>query len=196
MAETTFYILGGALVVLALLLSAVGLRWGRFPGSGPVLGGIVAIFAAVVVATGAFAWINAEDEQSEHAAELAEERAAAAEERAEQQREAIRAAEGAPADGDAGGENGGGVEAGQQVFDDAGCGGCHTLAAAGSSADVGPVLDDVLPGQNPAEIERSIVDPSAEIASGFQDQMPGDFGDRLDQDQLDALVEFLVQSTS
>ena len=34
---------------------------------------------------------------------------------------------------------------GKQVFASAGCGGCHTLAAAGSSGSVGPNLDDAAP---------------------------------------------------
>ncbi len=35
--------------------------------------------------------------------------------------------------------------AGEVVFQEAGCGGCHTLAAAGSSGAVGPNLDDLMP---------------------------------------------------
>ncbi|MGN6189007.1 MAG: c-type cytochrome [Conexibacter sp.] len=35
---------------------------------------------------------------------------------------------------------------GAKVYDSAGCGGCHTLAAAGSSGNVGPNLDDLKPG--------------------------------------------------
>jgi mono/diheme cytochrome c family protein len=35
--------------------------------------------------------------------------------------------------------------AGKGVFAKAGCGGCHTLQAAGSSGNVGPNLDDVKP---------------------------------------------------
>lgn len=40
---------------------------------------------------------------------------------------------------------GGDVDAGEGVFASAGCGGCHTLAAAGSSGTVGPNLDDAKP---------------------------------------------------
>jgi mono/diheme cytochrome c family protein len=44
---------------------------------------------------------------------------------------------------------GGGTEgdaaAGKEVFASAGCGGCHTLEAAGSSGNVGPNLDDAKP---------------------------------------------------
>ena len=41
----------------------------------------------------------------------------------------------------------GDAAAGKQVFASAGCGGCHTLKAAGSSGNVGPNLDDLKPGQ-------------------------------------------------
>ena len=34
---------------------------------------------------------------------------------------------------------------GEEVFASAGCGGCHTFAAAGSSGSVGPDLDDAAP---------------------------------------------------
>src|SRR3954451_8816468 len=41
----------------------------------------------------------------------------------------------------------GDAAAGKQVFASAGCGGCHTLKAAGSSGNVGPNLDDLKPSQ-------------------------------------------------
>jgi mono/diheme cytochrome c family protein len=45
-------------------------------------------------------------------------------------------------------EAGGGegeAAAGEDIFSSSGCGGCHTLAAAGSSGNVGPNLDDTQP---------------------------------------------------
>jgi cytochrome c553 len=47
--------------------------------------------------------------------------------------------------GDTGGGAEGDAEAGAAVFDSAGCGSCHTLAAAGSSGTTGPNLDDLAP---------------------------------------------------
>lgn len=89
----------------------------------------------------------------------------------------------------------GGAEAGKQVFDNAGCGSCHTLAAAGATGQVGPDLDKVLAGLTAEEIRTSIVDPNKEITPGFQPNvMPGNFGDTLSGEQLDALVEYLVGS--
>ena len=38
--------------------------------------------------------------------------------------------------------------AGKEVFASAGCGGCHTFSAAGSSGSVGPNLDDASPSHD------------------------------------------------
>lgn len=89
----------------------------------------------------------------------------------------------------------GGTEQGKQVFETAGCSGCHILSAADSTGEVGPNLDKVLPELSEEQIRESIVDPNAELAPGFQpDVMPQDFGDTLSSAQLDALVEFLAKS--
>ena len=44
-----------------------------------------------------------------------------------------------------GGEETGDAANGEQIFASAGCGGCHTLAAAGTNGSVGPNLDDASP---------------------------------------------------
>lgn len=87
---------------------------------------------------------------------------------------------------------------GRAVFlGDSGCGGCHRLADAGTSAAVGPDLDRVLAGRSSTRIRQDIVDPAAEIAAGFpKGLMPGDFGKRLSPKQLDALVRYLVAATA
>jgi cytochrome c oxidase subunit II len=109
---------------------------------------------------------------------------------------------------DQGGKAGGGAAArgggggagtlaaeGQQIFDDQGCSGCHTLAAAGATQTIGPDLDEVLPDRSPQEIEQSIVDPDAELSPGFnQGIMPDNFGDALSPDELDTLVQYLSQN--
>jgi cytochrome c oxidase subunit 2 len=94
------------------------------------------------------------------------------------------------------GTGGGGAEAnGAAIFESAGCAGCHTLSAAGSTAEVGPNLDSVLGGMDEAAIRAAIVDPNAEIADGYQPNvMPQDFGQRLSDEELAALVAFLVES--
>jgi plastocyanin len=79
MEETLFYVFGIALVLSALVLSAVGLRSERFPPSRIVLGAVVAYFVMLVGATATFAVLNAREEQRKRDAEHAEEAAAATE---------------------------------------------------------------------------------------------------------------------
>jgi mono/diheme cytochrome c family protein len=84
---------------------------------------------------------------------------------------------------------------GAQVFANNGCGGCHTLAAANSGGTTGPNLDEVLPGQKEAEIEESIVNPNAMIAQGYPaGVMPETFGEKLSEEELKELVEYLAES--
>jgi plastocyanin len=72
MEETLFYVFGIALVLSALVVSALGLRSQGFPGSRVVLAGLVAYFVALVGATSTFAVLNARDEQEKRDAEHAE----------------------------------------------------------------------------------------------------------------------------
>jgi cytochrome c oxidase subunit II len=75
------------------------------------------------------------------------------------------------------------------------CGTCHALADAGTTAEVGPNLDEALPGKSADFIHQSIVDPNAEIAPGFQPNvMPATFGESLSQQQLDSLIEYLLKT--
>jgi len=91
---------------------------------------------------------------------------------------------------------GGGGSDGKGLFASNGCGSCHTLADAGSTAQVGPSLDEALQGQDAEFVRTSIVDPDAELAEGFQPGiMPATFGDQLSNEQLDALVKYLLDST-
>jgi cytochrome c oxidase subunit 2 len=85
--------------------------------------------------------------------------------------------------------------AGKQIFADT-CGSCHTLADAGTAGQIGPDLDDALPGRSAAEIREAIVDPNAEIASGYPDGvMPTTYGETLAPEELDALVTYLREAT-
>ncbi len=86
---------------------------------------------------------------------------------------------------------------GKQVFDANGCGGCHTLAAANSSGQIGPNLDDVLKGQSDAKILEDIVAPDKEIAPGYGPGiMPSTFGQTLSESEQKALVAYLKEATS
>jgi len=85
---------------------------------------------------------------------------------------------------------------GAQVFANNGCGGCHTLAAAGSGGTTGPNLDEKLPGQSAAMIEESIVDPNVKIVSGYPaNVMPANFGETLTKKELEDLVQYLLKET-
>jgi mono/diheme cytochrome c family protein len=86
---------------------------------------------------------------------------------------------------------------GAQVFASNGCGGCHTLAAAGSGGVTGPNLDEALvAGDSMAAIEKMIVDPNAEIAKGYPPNvMPQNFGETLSKKEIEDLVEYLIENT-
>jgi plastocyanin len=71
--ETLFYVFGLALVVSAVLVSIVGLRFKDFPPSRGVLAGTVLYFAVLVGITAVFAVLNAQDEQEHREAEQAAE---------------------------------------------------------------------------------------------------------------------------
>lgn len=74
------------------------------------------------------------------------------------------------------------------------CGGCHTLKATGSAGTTGPDLDKVIPGMSAAEVKESIVDPNKKIASGYPPNvMPDTFGQTIDPQDLDDLVNFLLK---
>lgn len=102
------------------------------------------------------------------------------------------------------GGGGGGVQgnpaAGKQIFTTTAqppCATCHTLQEAGATGVVGPNLDDVLKGKDAAFIHESIVNPNAQIASGYQAGiMPQNYGQQLNDQQLADVVAFLVQATS
>ena len=94
---------------------------------------------------------------------------------------------------------GGGGGSGKAVFASAGCGSCHAFTPAGSDGAIGPKLDNVAAdakkaGEDPAAyVKESIVDPNKVLAPGFQaDVMPGNFGDTLSPQEIDALVSFLT----
>lgn len=87
-------------------------------------------------------------------------------------------------------------DAGKVVFTEEAqppCGSCHTYEAAGTTAMVGPDLDEALQGQDAQEILEAIIDPDADIAEGFAGGvMPKDYGQKLSEKQLADLVAFLL----
>jgi mono/diheme cytochrome c family protein len=90
-------------------------------------------------------------------------------------------------------EPSGSPEAGKAVFAAQGCGNCHTFAPAGSSGTVGPDLTEALAGKDAEFVRESIVDPNAEVTSGYPaGVMPQTYKDQLSPKQLDDLVSFLT----
>ena len=82
---------------------------------------------------------------------------------------------------------------GLDVWVEQGCGSCHTLAAANARGDIGPDLDANLDGVPAAYIEESIVAPAKVAAPGYDaGMMPGDYGSRIEPEDLDRLVSFLL----
>ncbi len=73
---------------------------------------------------------------------------------------------------------------GASVYETAGCGACHTLAAAGSTGTVGPNLDDAKPSYELA-VER--------VTKG-QGGMPA-FGEQLEAHEIADVAQYVVEST-
>lgn len=199
MNETLFFVLGLCLVAVALVVSFAGLRFEKFPNSRGLLVGATVAIAALVLATMSFAWLNAEDEQEHRETELAED--VAANEEAGNTTEADEEAGSAASEDTTTTESSTTTAAstvdGAQVFETAGCTGCHTLADAGSTATTGPDLDSVLKGKPESFIRESIIDPAAEVEEGFPPNvMPETYEDQLSPEELDALVAYLAETTS
>ncbi len=89
---------------------------------------------------------------------------------------------------------------GLAVFQQNGCGSCHTFTPAAASGKIGPDLDNLKSlaakaNRGPLDkfILESIVDPAAYIAPGYQDLMPHIFKTQIPPDQLQQLVQYLSQ---
>ncbi|MGN6558524.1 MAG: c-type cytochrome [Solirubrobacterales bacterium] len=95
-------------------------------------------------------------------------------------------------------EAGGGEAAeGTQLFTSAGCGTCHTLAAAGTTGTTGPDLNEFLaPDDTTAGIEEMILHPNLELAEGYPPNvMPQNYGQTLSKSEVHELAEYLVANT-
>jgi plastocyanin len=73
MDTTLFYVFGIVLIVSAVGISAIGLRFENFPPTRGVLAVVVLYFAALVAGTAVFAVLNAREEQEHREAEQAAE---------------------------------------------------------------------------------------------------------------------------
>ena len=102
---------------------------------------------------------------------------------------------------EAGRQTRGGGDAGAAVFAQNGCGSCHALEEANATGMTGPSLEE-LPQQArragkplQAFVRESIVQPDAYVEEGFTaGVMPKTYAD-LPEEQIDALVQYLVRSS-
>jgi mono/diheme cytochrome c family protein len=69
------------------------------------------------------------------------------------------------------------------VFTSAGCGSCHTLAAAHASGDIGPNLDDLKPSE--ALVAHQVTNGGPAMPS---------FADRLSKAQIAAVAKFVASA--
>ena len=99
----------------------------------------------------------------------------------------------------AGAPNAATLATGKQAFAANGCGGCHTLKAAGSGGQIGPDLDNLAADAKTAGqlldayVRESIVKPNAYIAPGFKPNvMTPTFGQTLTALQLNGLIAYLL----
>jgi cytochrome c oxidase subunit 2 len=89
---------------------------------------------------------------------------------------------------------------GLAVFNQFGCGGCHTFQAASSGGKVGPDLDklkeEAATAKKPVDdfIRESIEDPNAYVQPGYSPGVMPSFADQIQPDDLDALVKFLAEN--
>jgi mono/diheme cytochrome c family protein len=90
--------------------------------------------------------------------------------------------EGETATGEGGGE--GDAEAGEAIYTEQGCGGCHMLEAAGSSGTIGPNLDESKP-------DFDLVVDRVTNGSGA---MPS-FSDKLSEEEIQNVAAYVVEST-
>ena len=77
---------------------------------------------------------------------------------------------------------GGGAD-GKSIFASAGCAGCHTLAAAGSTGNVGPNLDEAKPS----------LDLAVDRVTNGQGGMPS-FKGQLSDEQIQAVAKFVADN--
>ena len=120
-------VVGGIFIAFALLVSMVVPRSRPdFPGKSlrPFVALVAVLFAAMITTV----WMTAGGEEGDEGGQEAV---------PTETQPATTETEGGGAAGD--------PVAGKEVFASAGCGGCHTLGAAGSSGTVGPNLDGAKP---------------------------------------------------
>jgi cytochrome c oxidase subunit II len=89
---------------------------------------------------------------------------------------------------------------GLAVFQQNGCGGCHTFKPATATGTTGPDLDNLKQEGTRANrgsltqfVQESIVQPGAYIEPNYSDQMPHTFASQIPPGKLKQLVQYLAQ---
>lgn len=92
-----------------------------------------------------------------------------------------------------------GAKTGEQIFTAAGCAACHTLSKAGANGNVGPNLNELagdagkFGDASPEDyVRESILKPDAFVVQGFQKGVMPSYQGRLTDQQVDALVKYLL----
>jgi mono/diheme cytochrome c family protein len=178
-------LLAGLLIAFAILSAFYFPRRNPdFPGNRLGLFVLVSVvlFVGTLVGVVVFA---AEEEEGEHGAEVTEttgtqtgEETQPREETQTGEQTGEETGEEPPAE-----EPEGDAEAGEAVFESAGCGSCHALEAAGSSGEVGPSLDEAKPDLD-LVIDR--VTNGAGVMPSFKGQ--------LDEKQIQDVAAYVVAS--
>ena len=142
-----------------------------FPGRGlgPYLAVATLIFLAMIAAVVVFAKEGEEEGAEAHVTETASGETQPTETETETET----------------GEATGDAAAGEAVFASAGCGGCHTLEAAGSSGNVGPNLDESKP-------DAALVEDRVRNGAGAMPAFEGE----LDDEEIADVTAYVVESTS
>lgn len=92
------------------------------------------------------------------------------------------------------------VARGRQVYREQGCATCHEPSLGNFFRPVGPPLDHVgtvgrtrRPGQSAEDyLRESVTDPGRFVVPGYPDSMPRGLSDRISNEDLDALIAYLV----
>jgi cytochrome c6 len=166
-------LLAGLLIAFAILSAFYFPRRNPdFPGNRLGLFVLVSVvlFVGTLVGVVVFA---AEEEEGEHGAEVTETTGTQTGE------EPAQTGEEPPAE-----EPAGDAEAGEAVFESAGCVSCHTLEAAGSSGTVGPNLDEAKP-------DVGLVIDRVTNGAGAMPSFKG----QLDDKQIQDVAAYVVAST-
>lgn len=201
------YVSGGLLILLAVVISFIGIRKENFP-SPKVMPALLVVTAGLVLLTGFGAYKTATFEQAKRNAENADAAVKAQEQNVANQQSESNAATGQAGDSQTGtGATPGSssdsapppaadqsaIDNGSKVFASAGCASCHTLADAGASGVIGPSLDEAVPSMSAEELNTAIVDPEADITKGYPaGTMPPNFGTTLSATDLKDLEAYLM----